>query len=188
MTQVLVVLAPGAEEIETITVADVLVRAGCEVTVAHAADAVVAGSRGILLAGHKPLDAVLQDDFDLVYLPGGVGSAHYCRDDARIQDLAERQLASGRLLAVICACPLALVPRKLAAGRTVTCYPGVRGDVEPHVGAWRDAPVVIDGNLITSQGPGTAMALALTLARKLRGEAIAAEVADGMLTTMPEPV
>lgn len=188
MPRALVVLAPGAEEIETVTVADVLVRAGCDVVIASAEDEIVTGSRGIRLAGHTALDAVLEDDFDLVYLPGGMGSAEYCRDDDRVQDLAQRQLAGGRDLAVICACPIALVPRGLAADRAVTSYPSVRETVEPAVREWRDQQVVEDGNLITSQGPGTAMALALTLARRLAGEDTAAEVAAGLLTSLPATV
>lgn len=185
MTRVLVVLAPGAEEIETITVADVLVRAGCEVLVAHAAEAVCAGSRGIPLCGHCPLDAVLDQDFDLVYLPGGMGSAEYCRDDPRIQNLAERQLAADRYLAVICACPIALVPRGLSTGRNLTCYPALQETMTQAGATWHDQAVVIDGKLITSQGPGTAMALALTLARILAGDDTAAEVASAMLITLP---
>jgi 4-methyl-5(b-hydroxyethyl)-thiazole monophosphate biosynthesis len=186
MTSVLVVLAPGAEEIETVTVADVLVRAGAQVVVASTAEAlVVSGSRGIPLAAHTLLDQVRHQTFDLVYLPGGGGSAACCRDDPRIQDLAEAQLRSGRLLGVICAAPISLVPRKLCAGRRVTSYPGVRAQVEPHAAAWIDQPVVVDGNLVTSQGPGTAMAFALTLAGLLKGSGVASQVARDML--YPEP-
>jgi DJ-1 family protein len=186
VAKVLVVLAPGAEEIETVTVADVLVRAGQQVTVASTADLVVTGSRGLPLAAHQRLDAAaLAATWDLVYLPGGMGSAAVCREDARVQELAARQLASGRRLAIICASVTALVPRKLGAGRSVTSYPGVRPEVEPHVAAWRDQPVVVDGNLVTSQGPGTALALGLTLARQLAGEEAAANVASAMLTRLP---
>ncbi len=182
MGSALVVLCPGAEEIETVTVADVLVRAKQEVTIASAATGlVVTGSRGIPLGAHIGLDAVLHRDFDVVYLPGGMGSATTCRDDRRIQDLAERQLRSPRLLAVICAAPIALVPRRLCAGRTLTSYPGVRAQVEPHALAWVDRPVVSDGNLVTSQGPGTALALALALATLLAGETVAHTVARDML-------
>ncbi len=182
MGRALVVLAPGAEEIETVTVADVLVRAQQEVTVASAGPGlVVLGSRGIPLAAHVALDAVADQDFDVVYLPGGMGSATVCRDDARIQALAERQLRSSRLLAIICAAPIALVPRRLCAGRTLTSFPGVRAQVEPHALAWVDRPVVIDGNLVTSQGPGTALALALTLARLMAGVTVAQSVARDML-------
>lgn len=182
MADVLVVLAPGAEEIETVTVADVLVRAGQQVVVAATADIpVVRGSRGIPLAAHTLLDAVRGRRFDLVYLPGGGGSAAVCRDDPRVQDLAEAQLAAGRTLAVICASPIALVPRRLCAGRRLTSFPGVRAQVEPHAAAWLDQPVVVDGPLITSQGAGTALALALRLASLFAGDPVAAQVAKDML-------
>lgn len=178
MGDILVVLAPGAEEIETITVADILVRAKQRVTVAStAAVPMVAGSRGLPLAAHGLLDAALGRDYDCVYLPGGMGSATTCRDDVRIQDLAERQLAAGRMLAVICACPIALIPRRLCAGRTLTSHPSVRAQVETHARSWRDQAVVIDGNLVTSQGAGTALALALALARLLAGDDVARQIA-----------
>jgi DJ-1 family protein len=182
MAEVLVVLAPGAEEIETVTVADILVRARQRVTVATTtAVPMVAGSRGIPLAGHALLDAVLDRPWDLVYLPGGMGSATVCRDDQRVQDLAERQLAAGRLLGVICACPIALVPRGLARGRALTSHPSVRAQVEPHARAWLDRPVVGDGPLVTSQGAGTALALALALARLLAGDDAARQIAQDIV-------
>ena len=115
----------------------------------------------------------------------GMGSAEYCRDDPRIQNLAERQLAADRYLAVICACPIALVPRGLSTGRNLTCYPALQETMTQAGATWHDQAVVIDGKLITSQGPGTAMALALTLARILAGDDTAAEVASAMLITLP---
>jgi len=187
MATILIVLAPGAEEIELITVADVLVRAGQQVTIAGTVAAtVVAGSRGLPLGAHRTLDAARDSTWDVVYLPGGMGSATICRDDARIQDLAQRQLAGSGTLACICAATIALVPRRLAADRQVTSYPGVRPQVEPHVRRWLDQAVVEDGNLITSQGPGTAMALALALARLTAGESTAARVAKDLLVE-PRP-
>jgi 4-methyl-5(b-hydroxyethyl)-thiazole monophosphate biosynthesis len=185
MATILVVLAPGAEEIEAVTVPDVLVRAGQQVTVASTADVpLVKGSRGIPLGAHTLLDQVRSQLFDVVYLPGGGGSAAVHRDDARIQDLAQAQLAAGRLLAVICAAPIALVPRGLCRGRRLTSYPGVRAQVEPHCAAWLDQRVVVDGNLITSQGPGTSLALGLELARMTAGADVASKVAGDMLATV----
>lgn len=182
MAEVLIVLAPGAEEIETVTIADVLVRAKQNVTIASATDALtVNGSRGIPLAAHTTLEKARGKSFDLVYIPGGMGSATYCRDNPIVQELMAKQLASKNLFSTMCASPIALVPRQLAQGRTLTSYPGVRSQVEPHAARWIDQPVVIDGNLITSQGPGTAMALALTLAKQLAGPEIAASVAKDML-------
>lgn len=186
MANALIVLAPGVEEIEAVTVPDVLVRAGVQVTIASAGETtLVRGSRGIPLGAHTLLDLVRQQAFDLVYLPGGMGSAAICRDDARIQDLAEAQLAAGRLLGVICAAPIALVPRGLCRGRTLTSYPGVRSQVEPHAGRWLDQPVVVDGPLVTSQGAGTALALALTLAKMITGPGTATRVANEMLAAPP---
>ena len=182
MALALVIVAPGAEEIETIAVADVLVRGGHAVTMAStSALTTVLGSRGLPLTAHTRYDDVAHLTYDVVYLPGGKGSAEICRDDQRIQDLAERQLTSGRLLAVICAAPIALVPRRLCAGRRVTSFPGVRSEVEPHCAAWIDERVVIDGNLITSQGAGTAIELGLMLVELLSTPAAANQVANLML-------
>jgi len=181
MAFALVIVAPGAEEIETIAVADVLVRGGHTVTMASSTNlTTVLGSRGLPLAAHTRLDDIAAKTFDVVYLPGGKGSADICRDDPRIQDLAEHQLASGRLLAVICAAPLALVPRRLCAGRQLTSFPGVRAEVEPHCGAWLNERVVRDRNLITSQGAGTAIELGLMLVELLGSRAAADQVADTM--------
>jgi len=182
MAEVLVILAPGAEEIEAITIPDVLVRAKQRVVIASTTGApVVLGSRGLPLAAHCLLDQVLERTFDLIYLPGGLGSATTCRDDVRIQDLAERQLHAGRTLALICAAPIALVPRKLCTGRNVTSNPGMRAQVEPYAKAWINQPVVIDGPLITSQAAGTALALALVLARLVAGEAVATQIAADII-------
>ena len=185
MATVLVVLAPGAEEIETMAVGDILVRAGQQVTVASTVAALtVTGSRGLPLAAHTTLDAALASPWDLVYLPGGVGSAQVCREDARIQAMIGARLAAHQRLAIICASVTALVPHGHGRGRTVTSYPGVRAQVEPHVGAWIDRAVVEDCALVTSQGPGTAIALGLTLARLLAGAPTAATVAAAMLVAL----
>lgn len=182
MATCLIVLAPGAEEIECVSVGDVLVRAGVNVLVASAGEqTMVRGSRGLPLAAHGMLDLTPANDWDCIYLPGGIRAAEMHRDDSRIQDLVERQLVSGRYLALICAAPIALVPRRLCAGRRLTSHPGSRAAVEPHAAAWLDQAVVEDGNLITSQAAGTTLALALVLARRLAGAEIAAKVARDLL-------
>lgn len=188
MPTVLVILAPGAEEIETMSVADILVRAGCDVTVAGAEAMQVTGSRGLPLAAHTLLADVAAQAFDCVYVPGGGGSAAFCSENPAVQDVIEGQLASGRWLAIICASPQALVPRQLATDRRVTSYPGVREKIEHAVREWVDDPVVIDGNLVTSQGPGTSFAMGLTLASLLVNAETARQVAAAMLTTVPEPL
>ncbi|HEX3135318.1 MAG TPA: DJ-1/PfpI family protein, partial [Planctomycetota bacterium] len=84
---------------------------------------------------------------------------------------------------VICAAFIALVLRGLCRGRRLTSYPGVRAQVEPYCAAWLDQRVVVDGNLITSQGPGTSLALGLELARMMAGADVASKVAQDMLAT-----
>jgi 4-methyl-5(b-hydroxyethyl)-thiazole monophosphate biosynthesis len=143
----------------------------------------VVGSRGLPLAAHTRYQDIAEHRFDVVYLPGGKGSAEACRDDARVQELATRQLASGRWLAVICASPIALVPGRLCANRRLTSHPSVRAQVEPHCAGWLDQPVVVDGNLVTSQGAGTTLALALTLVELLATRAAADQIAAAMCAT-----
>lgn len=182
MASVLVILAPGAEEIETLTVPDVLVRAGHQVTIASLSTVtVVDGSRGLPLAAHTRFSEVAGRDFELVYLPGGMGSATACTTDERVQDLVQQQLANGRWMVVICAAALALLPRKLCAGRRLTSHPSTRAALEPHCAAWLDQAVVIDGKLVSSQGAGTALELALVLVELLGTRAAADQVAAAMV-------
>lgn len=183
MPNCLVILNPGAEEIETLTVADILCRAGIEVTIAASAETTVAGSRGLPLSASTNLAEAAAQPWDVIYLPGGSGSAEYARDTAAVQDLIQEQLASGRIMAIICASAMALIPRGLGKDKRITCYPALRETLEPEVAAWIDEPVVWDGNLVTSQGPGTAMALGLSLAAKLTDATTAEQVAKDMLVT-----
>lgn len=181
MPNCLVILNPGAEEIETLSVADILCRAGVEVTIAASAEHTVAGSRGLPLSASTSLSEASKHPWDAIYLPGGFGSAEYARDNAAVQEVIETQLASGRIMAIICASPMALIPRGLGKGKRITCYPALRETLEPEVGEWVDEPVVWDGNLVTSQGPGTAMALGFSLAAHLTDAATAEQVAKDML-------
>lgn len=184
MASCLVLLNPGAEEIEIMAVADVLVRAGVTVTVASTASAggdLVRGSRKLPLCADVSLSDVEVAGFDAVYVPGGVGSAEYARDTAEIQTLLSAQLASLRILAMICAAPISLVPRCLAKGKTLTSYPSIQRTLVDAGATWLDQRVVWDGNLVTSQGPGTAIDLGLSLAAKLTSNDTAEEVAQGML-------
>jgi len=184
MASVLIVLNPGAEEIEYTAPADVLVRAGQTVTLASSAkELTVAGSRGLPLSAQVRLDEVRSKTYDLLVLPGGSGSAAICRDDARLQDLLAAQLAAGRWLGLICAAPTALLPRGLAKGRRLTSFPSVRPQLEAQGAQWVDEPVVVDGSLITSQGAGTSLAFGLVLARMVAGPEVAARLARDMIAS-----
>lgn len=177
-----VLLAPGCEEIEAVITLDVLRRGGVRVVAAGLEGAnVFSASRDVKLAPDIALDD-LQDAkaFDVIVLPGGLPGTEALRADTRVRDLLMHYTnAPEKLVASICAAALVLDAHGLLEGRRFTCYPGVVDRVEG--GRWVDEPVVEDGDLLTSQGPGTAMAFALTLLERLTDQETRDRVAEGML-------
>lgn len=169
MSHALVVIADGSEELEAVTVIDILRRAEIEVTVAGLADHDIRASRGVNLRTDTTLETVAGNDFDLVVLPGGKAGAERLRDDARVRELLQRQAAADRLIGAICAAPIALKAAGLLAGRKATSYPGF---LEPEDAELSEEAVVEDGNIITSRGPATAIPFALALVGRLCGETI----------------
>jgi protein deglycase len=169
MKRVLVPLAEGFEELEAVTLVDILRRAGLEVVVASLAGSPVTGAHGIRLEADATLAAVERQDFDLIALPGGMPGAQHLKDDPRIAALVRRLHGMGRPVAAICAAPMVLDAAGVLAGRRATSYPGFLegADAAAVVG---DA-VVVDRGVITSRGPGTALDFALALVEQLEGRA-----------------
>lgn len=167
MATVLVPLAQGCEELEAVTLIDLLRRAGITVVVAGLEAGPVTASRGVVLLPDTTLDAVLDRDFDLVVLPGGLGGAERLEADRRIAALLRRMTEQGRYVAAICAAPRVLAKAGLLNDREATAYPGILdGRAEIRLSS---AAIVRDGNFITSRGPGTALDFALTLIEILCG-------------------
>lgn len=163
MPRVLVPLAPGCEELEAVTIIDLLRRAEIEVVVAGLEPGPVTCSRGTVLMPDADLDDVVDDDFEMVVLPGGQPGATHLDRDTRIHDLLARQAAADRWSAAICAAPAVLASTGLLDGRSATSFPGaVDPERYPEV-KLLEQPVVIDGKIVTSRGPGTAMDFALKL-------------------------
>jgi len=167
--RVLVPLAEGFEELEAVTLVDILRRAGAEVVVAALAGSPVTGAHGIRLAADATLADVERQDFDLVALPGGMPGAQHLKDDPRIAAIIRRQHGAGRPVAAICAAPMVLDAAGVLAGRRATSYPGFL-DGAASVQVVGDA-VVVDRGVITSRGPGTALDFALALVEQLEGRA-----------------
>jgi 4-methyl-5(b-hydroxyethyl)-thiazole monophosphate biosynthesis len=179
MSKVLVPLAEGCEELEAVTIIDLLRRAGVEVTTAGLKPGVVKASRGVQLVPDTTLDAALGDDYEMVVLPGGMPGAKHLKDDPRILELLKKMAAAGKYTAAICAAPSVLAEAGLLAGRQATSYPGFLDGV-PEV-TLSTAAVVQDGKVLTSRGPGTAMDFALVLIETLVGREKREQVEAGLV-------
>lgn len=171
--RVLVPVAEGFEEIEAVTVIDILRRAGAEVIVAGLKPGHVRASRGVVLVPDTTLEAVQDQPFDMVVLPGGMPGAKHLSEDERVASILRRMATTERWIAAICAAPAVVLERSgFLIDHKATCHPNFRKDLENYV----EDRVVIDGRVVTSQAPGTAMEFALTLVEVLLGPAKAEEV------------
>ena len=167
--RVLVPLAEGFEELEAVTLVDILRRAGFEVVVASLAGGPVTGSHGIRIDADAALADVADGEFDAIALPGGMPGADNLKRDARVATLVRRLHDAGRPVAAICAAPMVLDAAGVLDGRRATSYPGFLKDSTRATVV--DEAVVADRGVITSRGPGTALDFALALVAELAGPA-----------------
>lgn len=178
--RVLLPLFTGFEEIEAITVLDVLRRAGSEVVTAGLSPDPVVGAHGLPVLAGRLLDEVADERFDAVVLPGGSGT-HRMAESPLLGELLQRHAASGVWTAAICAAPTVLQGLGLLQDRSVTSWPGVR---EAMAGTtYLEEAVVKDGHFVTSRGPGTAMAFALALVEAWCGKAKAEVLKEAMVVS-----
>jgi len=169
MPTVLVPLAQGCEELEAVTVIDLLRRAGITVVTAGLDKEPVKASRGVVLIPDTTLDEAAKQSFDMIVLPGGLPGADHLNNDPRIHKLLKDMQQQGKYTAAICAAPKVLADAGLLANKLATSYPGVLEKMQVPDMQFIDAPVVKDGQVITGRGPGTAMDFALELIETLVG-------------------
>lgn len=169
MTNVLIPLAQGCEEMEAIILIDVLRRAGINVVTAALDAREVTGSHNTTLIADTMLEEVKEQNFDMVVLPGGGPGSDALNNDPRVHDILKRHVANGIPVGAICAAPKVLSNAGLTQGRKITAYPGVL-DNTPGMNITGNA-VEKDGNILTSRGPGTAMDFALEIVETLHGKA-----------------
>lgn len=180
MAVVLIPLAEGAEELEAVTVIDLLRRANIEVVVAGLKPGMVRCSRGTIIAPDMTLDEALTRDYDMVVLPGGQPGATHLEADPRVIALVKRMAGAQRYTAAICAAPRVLATAGVLDGRRATGFPGTLDPVQfPHIRIEEKA-VVADGRIVTSRGPGTAMDFALSLIDLLAGREQRERVQTGL--------
>ena len=181
MSKVLVPLAEGCEELEAVTIIDLLRRAGIEVVAAGLQPGIVKASRGTQIVPDMTLDAATQQDYDMVVLPGGMPGMTHLRNDARIRKLLQEMAGKGKFTAAICAAPVVLAEAGLLAGKQATSYPGFLDALKLPDTQYQTGAVVRDGKVLTSRGPGTAMDFALALIEALAGRDKRNEVEAGLV-------
>ena len=181
MIKALVPLAQGCEEVEAVTIIDLLRRANIEVVSAGLSPDPVVCSRGVVLIPDTTLDkAARMDDFDVVILPGGLPGADNLADSPLLNEVLAKMAADGKYIAAICAAPRVLAKAGMLEGKKVTAYPGfIEGGNYPSV-HYTGGAVEVDGKIVTSRGPGTAMDFALTLIELLAGETTRNTVEAGL--------
>lgn len=177
MKKAALLLADGFEEIEALGTVDILRRADIPTdTISMNPDKEVTSSRNIVVKADRLFEDM--DDYDMIILPGGAG-AWKNRDDERVIRLLQNYNAEGKMIASICAGPMALGKAGIIQGKKVTSYPGEEIESYLKDGIYVEDPVVTDGNITTSRGPATTFAFAYTLVGLLGGNV--EPVAEGML-------
>ena len=184
MTQkVLVPIADGIEEMEAITIIDVLRRAGAQVTVASVgATTQITASRGVKIIADTRIDPCIDQDYDCIVLPGGMPGAEHLRDSKPLTELLKKQKQKGGWYAAICASPAVVLLHHNLLPHNATCHPAFTNRLPNTTKA--DERVVVDGHCVTSRGPGTALEFALELVRQLMGNERARQVAEPMLAAV----
>ena len=179
-TQALVVFANGFEDIEAVSIVDVLRRGGVEVIAASLnAEPFAVSAHGIHMSTDAVLSEVLESDYDAIILPGGGEGTKNLKECRPLLERLRRQKEEGKLLCAICAAPTVLVEADVLTDESVTCYPSCRTEMGRRV---EDVPVVADGQVITGQAPGAAMLFGLVVLAHLTDERTAHNVANGMVT------
>ena len=178
--QVVVVLATGFEEIEAVTPIDVLRRAGVDVVVAGVGATAVQGAHGVTYQCDAALEDI-QTTPRAIVLPGGLPGAENLGKSGAVKEMSLKVHEAGGICAAICAAPaLTFAKFGLLNDCTATCYPTFEKEFDPSTKHSEDR-VVVDGNIITSRGPGTSLEFSLKLAAMLVGQAAADEIQGQML-------
>jgi 4-methyl-5(b-hydroxyethyl)-thiazole monophosphate biosynthesis len=179
MDKVLTILAAGFEEIEAITVIDLLRRADIHVTVAGLNELLITGSHSITVKCDTLLDNVSENDYRYLVLPGGQPGTNNLKTDSRVIGLVQRFSSRGDYLAAICAAPTVFSAAGVAANHLITSYPSEQARFNPDL--YKTDNVVTDGKLITSRGVGTAIDFSLQLVTIIRDRRTAADLAKRIL-------
>jgi 4-methyl-5(b-hydroxyethyl)-thiazole monophosphate biosynthesis len=186
MSSVLVPIAKGFEEIEAVSIIDVLRRAEVEVLVASLdEEKLVKGANGITIQTDMQVRDISVDTLDMVILPGGWDGTYALADDENIQNILKEMDTKGKNIAAICAAPFALNKAGVLK-QNYTCYPSVEEQIREEGYQGDKSMVVEDANVMTSRGPATAICFALAIVKKLKGEETYKMLKSGLLADFCE--
>ena len=181
--KVLVPLAVGFEEIEAVSIIDVLRRGEIEVLVASLDENfLVKGANGITLEADMQVKDIDADDIEMIVLPGGWDGTYALADDINVQNILKEMDAKGKNIAAICAAPFALNRAGVLKSK-YTCYPSVEDEIKKDGYQGDKSMVIQDGNVMTSRGPGTALCFALSIVKRLKGEEMYNTLKAGLLAS-----
>jgi 4-methyl-5(b-hydroxyethyl)-thiazole monophosphate biosynthesis len=177
----IILLAEGFEEIEAISCIDILRRAGINLTIVGVNNLIIKGSRSIEVKADKKLNEISFKS-DACILPGGMPGAENLAKSNLVKKLLLQLNNQEKIIAAICASPaIVLAPLGILDNKIATCYPGMEGDFSDST-TYKKEKIIIDKNIITSQGPATAIQFALKIVEKLQGKEISNKVAKATLS------
>lgn len=179
-----ILLAEGFEEIEAITIIDVLRRGDVKCDICSIRDRKVIGSHKIKIKADILLSEIEIDSYEAVILPGGMPGAKNLKEDSRVIDILKRFQNKNKMIGAICAAPIVLKEAGIIKDKTITCYPDFKEEFNES--NYTEDIVTNDGNIFTSPGPATAIYFALEILRQLTDEQIYQSVKKGMLVNIVE--
>ena len=179
MTTILIPLATGFEEIEAVSLIDILRRAEIKVITASLNDLEVTGANNITIKADRYIQTMTSEEITMILLPGGWGGTNMLTDDIFVQDLIKEMNEKNKTIGAICAAPFALDKAGVLKGK-FTCYPSVENEIS-NTNYIDNLKVVEDKNIITSQGPATAICMGLYLVKKFVGIDRYNQIKSGLL-------
>lgn len=180
MKNALIILADGFEELEAITIIDVIRRSGIQITVCGLKNMIIKSTHDVIITADTVLDKVLNENFDLIILPGGQPGTNNLADDLSLIELIKKQDKEKKYTAAICAAPVVLAKAGILNRRKATCYPSLLSSLNA-MEVIHNEKVVVDNHIITSQGPGTALAFSYKLVELLLGNKISDKLKKEMI-------
>ena len=185
MKKALVFLASGFEEIEALTIVDILRRCRIKTVLVGLKRSIVEGAHGIKVIPDKFIDEIEVDEYDAIICPGGSPGFKLLRENSRVIEIVQRANSQNKIVAAICAASTVLSDAGVLKGKTCTIYPGMESELIKGGGKPKDRDlVVVDKNVITSMGPATAMVFTLKIAEMLIEKKVVTEITKNLLANI----